>query len=136
MNDASMPKKALTEQKVTILVIEDDEFLAGIYITKLEKEGFDVVHAADGEAGVKLAKAKPPGLILLDILMPKLDGFEVLKALKSDPKVKHVPVIMLTNLGQKEDVDRGLKLGAADYLIKAHFVPSETVVKIKKILEM
>ena len=133
-----MPEKnkKQADVKKRVLIIEDDEFLAGIYTTKLDLEGFDVFHAADGEAGIKLAKKAKPDLILLDILMPKMDGFEVLKALKKDPATKDTPTVMLTNLGQKEDVDKGLELGAVDYLLKAHFVPSETVSKIKKILKM
>jgi len=117
-----------------ILIVEDDTFLAGIYANKFEKEGFEVALATDGEMALKLAKKEAPHIILLDILLPKLDGFEVLEKLKSDAGTKAIPVILLTNLGQKEDVDKGLKLGAADYLIKAHFMPAETVEKVKKVL--
>ncbi len=77
-----------------------------------------------------------PDLILLDVLMPKMDGFEVLKRLKAEAATKPIPVIMLTNLGQKEDIEKGLEEGAIDYLIKAHFVPAEAVAKIKKVLKM
>lgn len=119
-----------------VLIVDDDAFLGGIYATKLEIEGFAVVSARDGEEGLRAALKEMPDLILLDVLMPKLDGFEVLKRLKSDPTTKAIPVIMLTNLGQKEDVEKGLAEGAEDYLIKAHFVPSEAVVKIKKVLKM
>ena len=119
-----------------ILIMEDDAFLAGIYETKLDHEGFTVLHAPDGAAGLKMAREEKPDLILLDILMPKLDGFEVLGELKKDASTRGIPVIMLTNLGQKEDVDRGIKLGAVDYLIKAHFIPSETVARIKKVLKI
>jgi DNA-binding response OmpR family regulator len=128
-----MPKK-MRESKKTVLLIEDDTFLSGMYVTKLSLEGFDVQIAADGEAGVREAKAILPDIVLLDILLPKKDGFAVLKEIKEDSKVKHIPVVLLTNLGQKDDVDRGLSLGAADYLIKAHFMPSEVVEKVKKIL--
>lgn len=121
-------------QKYKILIVEDDTFLGGIYASKFEKEGFEVMTASDGEAGFKQAKKEMPDIILLDILLPKLDGFEVLEKLKADEHLRKVPVVLLTNLGQKEDVDKGLKLGAKDYLIKAHFMPSETVEKVKKIL--
>lgn len=121
-------------QKTKILIVEDDTFLAGIYANKFEKEGFDVQLAVDGEAGLKTAQTSLPDIILLDILLPKLDGFEVLEKLKADEGTHKIPVILLTNLGQKEDVDKGLKLGAADYLIKAHFMPAETVEKVKKVL--
>jgi len=127
MPDKPMPK---------ILIVDDDTFLSGIYATKLDLEGFQVATAHDGEEGVKAAQKDKPDLILLDVLMPKLDGFEALKRLKADPNLKDVPVIMLTNLGQKEDIEKGLEDGAVDYLIKAHFVPAEAVAKIKKVLKM
>jgi DNA-binding response OmpR family regulator len=117
-----------------ILLIEDDTFLANIYKTKFEMEGFKVTHADNGETGYEGAGKFSPDIILLDILLPKMDGFAVLKKLKEDDAVKDIPVILLTNLGQKDDVEKGLELGAVDYLIKAHFKPSETVSKVKKIL--
>ena len=123
-----------TMLKPKILIIEDDTFLSGIYASKFEKEGFQVFLGTDGEAGLKSAKNNIPDIILLDVLLPKLDGFEVLESIKQDEKIRHIPVILLTNLGQKEDVDKGLKLGATDYLIKAHFMPQETVDKVKKVL--
>ncbi len=125
-----MPKK-----KIKILLVEDDTFLIEMYNTKFELEGFSVTTASDGEEGVKLAKKDDPDIILLDILLPKLDGFGVLEQLKATKKTKDIPVILLTNLGQKEDVKRGLDLGAKDYLIKAHFMPSEVVAKIREILK-
>jgi DNA-binding response OmpR family regulator len=119
---------------VNVLLVEDDAFLANIYKTKFEMEGFKVHLAENGEIGLKEAKKKKPDIILLDILLPKMDGFTVLEHLKEDDELKSVPVILLTNLGQKDDVEKGLALGAADYLIKAHFKPSETVDKVKKVL--
>lgn len=125
----------MTDQKsLKILLVEDDSFLASVYATKFELEGFTVLHAPDGEAGLKLAEKNMPDIILLDILMPKMDGFEMLRRLKLDPNLMRIPVVMLTNLGQKEDVERCLKEGAVDYLIKAHFVPGEAVKKVRKIL--
>lgn len=121
---------------VKILLVEDDSFLASVYATKFELEGFTVLHAPDGEAGLKIAEKSMPNIVLLDILMPKMDGFETLHRLKMDPKLVNIPVIMLTNLGQKEDVERCLKEGAVDYLIKAHFVPGEAVKKVRKILNL
>ncbi len=123
------------KNKTSVLIVEDDAFLSNIYKTKFEMEGFAVTIADDGEAGFAIAKSKKPDIILLDILMPKMDGFMVLKELKADPKTQNIPVILLTNLGQKDDVTKGLKMGAADYLIKAHFKPSEIVEKVKKILK-
>jgi DNA-binding response OmpR family regulator len=121
--------------KVKILIIEDDAFLAGMYVTKLGMEHFLTELGSDGKTGLEKAKRFRPDLILLDILLPKMNGFDVLKALKKSPDTRHIPVILLTNLGQKSDVLKGLELGADDYLIKAHFMPSEVVDKIKQVLE-
>ena len=126
----------MPDKPVKVLIVDDDAFLSGIYATKLELEGFQVATARDGEEGLKAAMREKPDLILLDVLMPKLDGFEVLKRLKADADTKPIPVIMLTNLGQKEDIEKGLQDGAVDYLIKAHFVPAEAVDKIKKVLNI
>ncbi len=126
---------ASSEKKNTkVLIVEDDAFLAGIYTTKFSLEGFDVLSAGDGPAGIVLAQKESPDIILLDILMPKMDGFEVLDALKKNPKTNSIPVVMLTNLGQEEDIRRGLKGGAVDYIIKVHFGPAETIAKVRKIL--
>lgn len=111
-------------------------FLSQIYQKKFEMEGYKVSTADNGEKGLMDAKKKKPNIILLDILLPKMDGFAVLAKLKSDAEVKDIPVILLTNLGQKEDVDKGLEQGAADYLIKAHFKPSEVVDKVRKVLNI
>lgn len=128
-----MPKDQSAKQ--TILLVEDDAFLAGMYVTKLQLEGFSVELASDGEQGLKLIRERKPGLVLLDIVLPKLSGFDVLKALKEDAATRSIPVILLTNLGQRDDVSKGLSLGANDYLIKAHFMPSEVVEKVKKMLK-
>jgi len=118
-----------------ILVIEDDRFLRELICQKLLKEGYDVVEAIDGEKGTELAKSEKPDLILLDLILPGIDGFEVLARVKSDPDASRVPVIILSNLGQKDDIEKGLKMGAVDYLIKAHFTPAEIVEKIRSIIK-
>ncbi len=123
-------------KEINILLVEDDTFLGNIYKTKFEIEGFKVTHVENGQEGFDTAKKKKPDLILLDILLPKMDGFAVLTKLKADAATKDIPVILLTNLGQKDDVEKGLEMGASDYLIKAHFKPSETVSKVKKVLKM
>ena len=120
---------------ITILLVEDDTFLVEMYTTKFELEGFEVHTAEDGKKGLDMAKKVKPDIILLDILMPKMDGFAVLDELKKDKDLADIPVILLTNLGQKEDVKKGFEKGAVGYLIKAHFMPSEVVDKIKKILK-
>lgn len=124
----------MTEDKKLILLVEDDTFLAGMYKTKFEMEGFSVVTAEDGLKGFQQAKEIKPDIILLDILLPKMDGFEVLDKIRVSKDLQHIPVIMLTNLGQKEDVKKGLERGANGYLIKAHFMPSEVVEKVKSVL--
>lgn len=118
-----MPKK--------ILIIEDDKFLRELIAQKLSKENFGVSEAIDGEEGIKRIKEEKPDLILLDLILPGIDGFEVLSRMKEEPVLASIPVIILSNLGQKEDVERGLKLGAVDYLIKAHFTPGEIIEKVK-----
>ncbi len=118
-----------------ILVIEDDKFLRELISQKLIKEGYDIAEAVDGEKGVESVKKEKPDLVLLDLILPGIDGFEVLSRIKSNPALAQVPVIVLSNLGQKDDIERGLKMGAADYLIKAHFTPSEIINKIRAVLE-
>lgn len=124
----------MVENPKKILIIEDDKFLRDLITQKLKKEGFGVAEAVDGEKGLKKIKAEKPDLVLLDLILPGIDGFEVLAKAKEDPVLAEVPVIILSNLGQKDDIERGLRLGAVDYLIKAHFTPGEIIEKIKKAL--
>ena len=125
---------AVPTGKKKIVIVEDDTFLAGMYSTRLATEGYDVKMASDGQIGVDMVTKELPDIILLDIILPELDGFSVLQKIKADGATKNIPVILLTNLGQKADVERGLELGASDYLIKAHFTPSEVVAKIKALI--
>lgn len=118
-----------------VLIIEDDEFLRGLINKKLTAEGFTMISAIDGEEGIKKAKEEKPDLILLDLVLPNVDGFEVLSKIKADPVSSLIPVIILSNLSQKEDIDKGAKLGAVDYIIKAQFTPEEIVDKVKAILK-
>ncbi|OIP75856.1 response regulator [bacterium (Candidatus Gribaldobacteria) CG_4_9_14_3_um_filter_36_15] len=114
-----------------ILIIEDDKFLRELIVRKLSQENFDVVEAIDGEDGIKKVKETIPDLLLLDLILPGIDGFEVLSKIKEEPATASIPVIILSNLGQREDIERGLKLGAVDYLVKAHFTPNEIIEKVK-----
>ena len=118
-----------------ILLIEDDKFLRELIIQKLGKEGYDVSEAPEGESGLLKIKEERPDLVLLDLILPGIDGFEVLSRMKKDAELASIPVIILSNLGQKDDVQKGMDLGAEDYLIKAHFTPGEIVEKIKAILK-
>ncbi len=125
-----------TAPKPRILVIEDDEFLNRMYVAKLEHEQFEVLSASDGETGLQLALTELPSLVLLDLLLPKRDGFSVLAELKRRPEAQRIPVIVLTNLSQQEQVQKCMTLGAADCLIKAHFTPSEVVLKVRQLLQL
>ena len=122
----------MSDNKTKILLIEDEEMLANMYEVKFKNEGFDLVKALDGEQGLEMAKTVSPDFILLDIIMPKMDGFSVLKALKEDATTKDVPVMLLTNLGQDEDIERCKSLGSVGYLVKANITPSEVVDAVKK----
>ena len=118
-----------------ILIVEDDKFLRDLIVQKLKREGFNVIEAIDGEEGLKTIKEKRPDLILLDLILPGIDGFEILSRLKADKASAAIPVIVLSNLGQKEDMDRAISNGAEDFMVKAHFTPGEIVTKIKSVLK-
>jgi len=122
-------------KKNTILLAEDDEFLQRMYATKLAGSGFEVLVASDGEKALALIKKNKPDVVLLDILMPKMDGFAVLEAVKTDPGTKSIPVILLTNLSEVSDIKKARKLGANDYLIKSHFLPSEVIKLVDKYIK-
>lgn len=122
-------------ETLSIVLVEDDSFISGMYQTKLSSQGFQVELFEDGEqAAARLAQDPLPDLVLLDVVLPKKDGFEILEELRGNARTQKLPVILLTNLGQKPDVERGVKLGADDYIIKAHYTPSEVVEKIKQVL--
>ncbi len=117
-----------------ILLVEDDNFIIDIYITKLKEVGFSVQSAVNGEDALAKIKQSRPDLVLLDIVLPQVTGFEFLQEIKNMPELKNVPVIVLSNLGQKKEVEKGLSLGAAKYLIKAHYTPTEVVEEIRAVL--
>lgn len=115
-----------------ILLVEDDPFIIDIYKTSLERANFKVKIAKEGSSALKKIKEDKPDLILLDIVLPDVDGWEVLKKLKDDPNLKNLKIFVFSNLGQKGEVEKGLKLGATKYFIKAHYTPSQIVKEIKK----
>ena len=123
----------MADKQIKILLVEDDSFLLSMYSTKFELENFNVIIAEDGEKGWKFAQKEAPDIILLDIKLPKMDGFEVLSELKEDPELSSIPVVILSNLGQKDEIEKGLQMGAEDYLVKAHFTLGEIVEKIKEV---
>jgi DNA-binding response OmpR family regulator len=124
----------MEKRKKKILIIEDDIAISAMYQVKFEKSGYRAYIANDGSIGLTLAKEEFPDLILLDVIMPQLDGFSVLEELKKDEETKNIPVIMLTNLGTEEDKERGRKLGAIDYWIKVDIDPAKVSEQIEKYL--
>ena len=119
----------------TILLVEDDPFVVDIYTTKLESAGFSIDVAEDGEDALRKLKEKKPDLMILDIVLPNIDGWELLKKIRTELGLEDLKVVVLSNLSQKEEVQKGLELGALKYFIKANFTPSEVVGEIIKILK-
>ncbi len=117
-----------------ILLVEDDPFLTEIYSQKLKKSGLKVEVIKDGQKALESLNKKMPDLLLLDIVLPRIEGWEVLRKIRKELKFKNLKIIVLSNLGQKEEVEKGLELGADKYLIKAHYTLSEVVEEIKKVL--
>ncbi|MDP3093894.1 MAG: response regulator [bacterium] len=117
-----------------ILLIEDEAALQKTFGDTLRSEGCQLVSATDGEVGLRLAKSETPDLIILDLILPKLNGLEVLKSLKEDQQTRGIPVIILTNLGDLENIEKALELGATTYLVKADHTLEEVIEKVKKAL--
>src|ERR1700722_13635991 len=120
--------------KGTILIVEDQQGFRRIYRDVLENDGYQVLEAEDGEAGWLAAKEKKPHLILLDLGLPKIDGFEVLKRIRANEETKSIPVIIFSVLGEQKDVNRGLELGANDYTVKGFYTPRQILSKIKALI--
>jgi DNA-binding response OmpR family regulator len=118
-----------------IVLVEDDEILSKVLYAELTDAGFEVSQAFDGETGLESIKSKRPDLVLLDIILPKKNGFEVLEEIRKSPDTKNIFVIILTLLGEDEDIKKGLRLGANDYLVKSSHSVDEIVEKIKSFLE-
>ena len=129
-----MDKDNSGKQK-TILIVEDDEFLRSLTAKRLEKENYHIEVAVDGESAISMIETSQPSLILLDLLLPGKDGFEVLKKIRETDSTKAIPVIIFSNLGQKEDIEKAKALGVDDFLIKANFTLDDVVGKIKKLVD-
>ena len=125
----------MSENKPKILIIEDDQRINKVYMAKLSVEGITVMTALDGEEGLRKIYSEKPDLILLDLMLPRKSGFDILKEIKADPKVKDIPVIILSNLAQEKEIEQGLALGAVDYLVKTDYSIQQVMEKIKKALE-
>lgn len=118
-----------------VLIVEDDSTLRNVLLEFFEAEGLDVKSASDGEEGLKILEEFVPDVILLDIILPKKDGYEVMKEIKENEKTKNIPIVLLTNLGGLNDIEKALALGATTYLVKGDYQVREIVEKVKDILE-
>lgn len=117
-----------------ILIVEDDRYISKMYQLKLSLDGFDVQLSENGRLGIAKAKEFLPDIVLTDILMPEMDGFDVIKGLKEDPATKNIPILIMSNLGQEDHIQKGLDLGAIGYIVKSQYNPQEVVDKIKEVL--
>lgn len=124
----------MADLKEKILIIEDDKMLSDMYSLKFTEEHYGVVQAFTGMEGLEKAKTEKPDIILLDIILPQMDGFQVIEEIKKDQSIKNIPVLFLTNLRQEDDVKKGTILGAVGYLVKASFTPAQVLDKVKEIL--
>jgi len=119
----------------SILLVEDDPFLVDLYDTKLKSEGFEVEIATKGSEVFKKLMEKKPDLLLLDIVLPDVDGWEILEKIRENENLRDIKIFVLSNLGEKRDIEKARELGVTEYLIKAHYKPSEVVEEIKKIFQ-
>lgn len=120
--------------KIKILLVEDDPMIVEMYKNRLEEEGFEVLTTDKGSEVLEIAIKEKPNIVLLDVILPEIDGFSILEMLKNDNHTKNIPVMMLTNLGQEGDQNKGMNLGAVQYFIKSKHTPSDVLVEIRKIL--
>lgn len=124
-------------KKILVMIVDDDEFLLDMYATKFKEHGFDVELAFGSVDALEKAKAGIlPDVVLTDVVMPEMDGFEFLKKIKDDNLLKGSRLVILSNLGQKEDLEKGKALGVVDYIVKTYFTPSEIVKKVESLLDI
>ena len=124
----------MTEGNPTVLIVEDDHFLSSILKSRLEKEGFAVLQAFDGDEALLMLKTVRPNVILLDIIMPKMSGFEVLEKVSSDPELSKIPVVIASNLGQDTDIEKAKALGASDYYVKVRTSLQDFIDMLKNVI--
>ena len=124
----------MDERRKKILVVEDDEHISKVYHVKLSKEGYDTVFAVNGEEGIEKITIEKPDLIILDLIVPKKDGFAVLEEIKKNPDLAKIPVLVLSNLGQQSDKDRAIALGANEYMVKVNYSMQEVVDRARSYL--
>ncbi len=125
----------MAEKQSLVFIVDDDEFILDVYSVKFREKGYKVENASSGvEALEKIKQGLVPDVMLLDVVMPKMDGFELLKKIREEKLIPNSLIIILTNLGQKEDVQKGLDLKADDYIVKAYFTPSDIAKKVEELL--
>ncbi len=128
-----------TDQKLAgkkVMWVEDDQLLGDVVAKVISNHGATVVRAMDGEEAIRVVETEAPDIVVLDILLPKADGFKVLETIKQNPKLMHIPVILFSNLSSREDIEKGLSLGALKFIVKATIVPNEIVDEIKGALRI
>ncbi|HVO28358.1 MAG TPA: response regulator [Candidatus Paceibacterota bacterium] len=124
----------MSDEAKSIMIIEDDRFLSSLMKARLEKDGFSVIQAFDGEEAIQLFKQKTPSLIILDLVMPKVTGFEVLQTISIMPQLSKVPVVILSNLAQDSDIEKARQLGAREYFVKVKVSIDDLVGRVKSLL--
>ena len=134
MEEATNNKEQGDAKKAKVLIAEDDKFLSKVLSDKFTRKNYTAVVASDGIEAVNKIKSEMPDIVLLDLIMPNKNGFEILEEVKTDAKYKNIPVIILSNLGQKKDVERGKKLGIVDYLVKSNTPINNIVKKVEEVL--
>ena len=126
----------MAKEKIKILLAEDDLQLIDMYKKKFDLEGFDILLAEDGEKALAVLKEEKPDIVLLDIMMPKVNGIEVLKNIRENPETKDLLVVILTNLGNESTAEEIYKYGATDYIVKADMTPREVANRVKELIKM
>lgn len=134
MSEETKPAVDSSKPKPFVLVVEDDKFLRELLVKKLTAEGFEVENALDGEVAFGILANKTPDIILLDLILPNIDGFEILARVRKDVRTAKTPVVIFSNLGEKADIDKAMSLGATDFMVKANFTLDEIVEKIHSII--
>lgn len=124
----------MSDKKIKVLLVEDESMIVDMYKMRLEEEGFEVLVTDKGTEAFEIASKEKPNIILLDVILPEIDGFSVLQMIKNDSKTKNIPVMMLTNLGQESDKEKGSQLGAVEYFIKSQHTPADVLSAVKKIV--
>lgn len=124
----------MSNKKIKILLVEDESMIVDMYKMRLEEDGFEVLVTDRGTEAFEIASKESPSIILLDVILPEIDGFSVLQMIKNDLKTKNIPVVMLTNLGQEGDKEKGNRLGAVDYFIKSQHTPADVLMAVKRII--